>query len=293
MPESMTGFGQAQATADGIDVVVELRSVNHRHLDLRFKMPSDLQPLQRDLTRTLKTTIERGHVEVRVHVGRDQQTAPQVGVDLSLAKAWYAALSQVSEALDLAHGPDLRTIAMQPGIMTVQRPEEDADKVKPLVLAALSQAATELQRSRQTEGAALAADLTGRVATLRALQAELDDLSADVVVQQRARLHERVAKALKAVGQELDPARVAQEVVLLSDKSDITEELVRVRGHLDAVQAALSEERPGKRLGFLAQELLREFNTVGSKSGALAITERVVAAKVELEKVREQVLNLA
>mgnify|MGYP002628864767 CR=1 FL=1 len=293
MPESMTGFSAAHVTTCGLDVRVEMRSVNHRHLDLRFKLPPTLTALHGELNALVRAQIDRGHIDVIVVIGRDEQATPDVRVDLPLARAWHRALTEVAAGLSLPDGPDLALIVGQPGVLVVSRPETELAHVQPAVVDAVQQATAALVANRAQEGAALTEDLVTRLASLRTLLAQLEGLAATIVTVQRERLHDRVTRALAETGHDLDPGRLAQEVVMLSDKSDITEELVRLRGHLEATDTLLTQARPGKKLGFLAQEILREFNTIGSKSGALAITERVVSAKVELEKVREQVLNLA
>lgn len=293
MPESMTGFSTAQVVAEGVEVHVEMRSVNHRHLDLRLKLPAELTALQGELTKMVRKQLDRGHIDARVVVRRDEENSPQVQVDLPLAQAWHTALTELTDALNLAQGPALDLIVSQPGVLQIARPEEDVARMKPVVIAAMAQAISGLVKSRQDEGAALAVDLCARLENLQTLRGELAELSVAVVAEQHQRLRDRVTRVLEQTGHTLDQNRLAQEVVLLSDKSDVTEELVRLAGHLAAAESTLQTATPGKRLGFLAQEILREFNTVGSKSGALAITECVVSAKVEIEKVREQVLNLA
>lgn len=293
MPESMTGFAAATVSAEGVEARVELRSVNHRHLDLRVKLPAELASLQGALTKIVRAQVDRGHVDLRVNVSRDERAEPEVRVDHLLAAAWQKALQDVSDTLALGETPTLQLIVDQPGVLAISRPENDLPLVSPVIVTAVEEATAELVASRLAEGEALAVDLRARLANLQTLHEELEALAETVVTAQRARLHQRVSKALTAAGHELDPGRLAQEVVMLSDKSDVTEELVRLRGHLHAARTTLETQRPGKRLGFLAQEILREFNTIGSKSGALEITERVVSAKVEIEKVREQVLNLA
>ncbi len=293
MPESMTGFGAGRATGDGVDVRAELRSVNHRHLDLRFKLPPELSALQPKLTAAVRAHLDRGHVEVRVHVARDAAVAPEIRLDLPLAQAWHGALTALADAVGLSAPDDLRMLVSQPGVATVARPEEALERVEPLVLAAVTRGTEALLARRLVEGASLAVDIRGRLDHLRAIHAELEAEAPAVLAYQRERLQTRVDKALANAAAQVDPSRLEQEVVLLSDKSDITEELVRLAGHFDAAERALATPRPGRQLGFLAQEILREFNTTGSKSNALAVTERVVAAKVEIEKIREQVLNLA
>ena len=291
MPESMTGYGVGRATTAELDVSVELRSVNHRHLDLRVKLPSGLQALQSGVTAQLRAALDRGHVEARVHVTEDRQTSQRVQVDAALANELKSALEQLATETGLTPPENVKQLVNFPGVLRVESRELAADAVKPLLTEACAAAIEQLVEHRLSEGAVLAQDLTARVERLQQIHSQLQTLAPQVLAALRERLKARVEEALSAT--QLDPARFEQEMVILSDKSDITEELVRLAGHLGAAHAALSERCPGKRLGFLAQEVLREFNTIGSKSNSLEVTEKVVAAKVELEKFREQVLNLA
>ncbi|MCB9738103.1 MAG: YicC family protein [Deltaproteobacteria bacterium] len=291
MPASMTGFGVGQAENAGVQARVELRSVNHRNLDPRFRMPSSLGALQAPWTERLRESLGRGHIEVSVDVQRRADLPPEIRVDHALAGAWHRALSDLAGALALEPTVPLTTLIAQPGVVTVQRPEEDAEASAAAAGAAFEAALQGLMQTRAEEGARLVEDLLARVDAIDALRGEVEALAGEALPAARERLRSRVADALD--GATLDPARLEAEIVLIADRSDVTEEVVRLGGHLLACRAALVEETPGRKLGFLVQELLREVNTIGSKAGALAITERVVAAKVEIEKVREQVLNLA
>tara|TARA_B100001094_G_scaffold144731_1_gene140214 strand:+ start:77 stop:940 length:864 start_codon:yes stop_codon:yes gene_type:complete len=287
----MTGYGVGRASSAQLDVTVELRSVNHRHLDLRVKLPGALQSLQQSLTAQLRKALDRGHVEARVRVNDDTESTSQIQLNLPLAKELKAALDQLAAETDLQPIDHVRQLLQQPGILRVEATELDAKAIKPVLETACADALKQLMRHRNEEGERLAVDLQGRVETLKALHSELETSAPEVLSGLRKRLKDRIEDALK--GSTVDPIRFEQEVVMLSDKSDITEELVRLRGHLQTCEDALQSQRPGKRLGFLAQELLREFNTIGSKSNSLTVTERVVTAKVEIEKFREQALNLA
>lgn len=290
MPTSMTGFGAGSASADGVDARVQLRSVNHRNLDVRFRLPTALASLQAPLTERLRAELERGHVDVQVEVQRADGVGPEVRVDVPLARAWQRSLAQLADALDLADPPKLELIVAQPGVATVVRPEEDAAAGEAATLAAFEQALAELGASRAAEGDRLAADLGARLDALDAGRLAIEALATSTLDEARERLRGRVTSLLGDV--RLDPARLETELVLIADRSDVTEELVRLAGHVVACRAALTEPAAGRKLTFLSQELLREVNTIGSKCSALAITEHVVAAKVEIEKIREQVQNL-
>ncbi len=291
MPASMTGFGAGDAAVAGVVARVELRSVNHRSLDPRFRLPHALAHLQAGLTEQLREALGRGHVDVHVELRRDADARPEVRVDIALATAWQQSLAELAEALGQVEAPGLELIVAQPGVMTVSRPEEDVEAGEQATTAAFAAALAQLQASRDAEGERLARDLEARLAALDTLRLEVAALAAQVLPEARDRLRHRVGELLGDAT--LDSARLETEIVLVADRSDVTEELVRLAGHLQACRATLDEPAPGRKLSFLSQELLREVNTIGSKSNTLAITERVVAAKVEIEKIREQVQNLA
>lgn len=288
----MTGFGAGSASDGAISVRVELRSVNHRGLDIRFRMPSSLVELQPELAAALRQRELRGHVDILVELSRNESTEPTVRVDTGLARAWQRSFAALAHDLQLAEGPTLALIVAQPGVAQVARPDDDAAAIGATLRTAFAEALYALIASREAEGARLADDLHQRLVALATLREEIADLAEPALRASHERLHERVA-ALIGGERGLDATRLELEIALIADRTDLTEELVRLDGHLHACRVALNTPSSGRKLGFLVQELLREINTIGSKCSSLAITERVVAAKVEIEKIREQVLNLS
>lgn len=293
MPQSMTGHGVGQGHANGWVAQVELSSVNHRHLDLRFRLATPSPALQARLATAVQARLGRGHVTVQLDVSRAEGAAAGVHVDKALARAWADALREVAQAAGLSGSPTPAEVAAMPGVVRLERPDDRFEELCDLVMPALEAALDGMLVSRRAEGERLLADLTPRVEALRGLHAQVLALAADLVDHRRERLRARVTDALQEHSIALDEARLEHELVLFADRTDITEELVRLQGHLDAFEDALKQDEPGRKLGFLAQELLREVNTIGSKTTDLTITGHVVEAKVEIERLREQVANIA
>ncbi len=287
----MTGFGRGIAEQAGLRATVDIRSVNHRFLDLKLRGAAIPPALEEVLTARLRAALERGSVAVAINVTRISRdgAAPGQAIDPVAAAAAYAQLAALATQLGLP-GPDLALVLAQPGVIsTAERTEDD-----PPLLPALDAALVQLDRMRTTEGAALAADLTARFDELTALRTQIATLAAAVPHQLTKRLQERISRLLDGhEATNVDPARLAQEVALLADRSDVTEELVRLASHLDQARSLITgTASAGRRLDFLVQEIGRELNTIGSKSTITEISAAIVDGKAVLEKVREQVQNV-
>jgi uncharacterized protein (TIGR00255 family) len=291
VPYSMTGFGAAEGSVAGGRLRVEIRTVNHRHFNLAPKLPADLSALEPDLRERLRKEFDRGHVAVQVRWSEyPARAAGGIGVDLERARLVAARLRELQSALGLAGELSLELIARQPEVLTTSSDGElevQWAEVEPIV----GEAATECRAMRGREGHALAAELRHRVKEMEELAALIAERAPERLTRERDRLRAAVVQLLD--GRQMDENRLAQEIAFQADRLDITEELVRFRAHAAAVREALAGERPaGKQLGFLAQELGREVNTIGSKANDAEITQHVIAMKGELEKFREQLENL-
>ena len=293
MPQSMTGIGFGRASNEQWSATVELRSVNHRHLDLRFRLGPHGHALQPLLTKTIKAAIVRGHIDAHVAIARQAGRPPRVELDLELASSLGEALRAVGAAIGDERPPSAVDVAAMPGVLELEQPDDHSDAVADVVTEAAAQAVAELLVARRAEGAHLASDLSDRLTGLRQLHGELAELAIELVPARRAQLQERLGEAMAALRLPVDEGRLEHELVMFADRTDLNEELVRLEGHLAAFGRTLESDQPGRKLGFLTQELLREINTIGSKSNSLQITEKVIAAKIEVERLREQVLNLA
>ena len=291
MPNSMTGFGAAEGPVSGGRLRVEIRTVNHRHFNLAPKLPVDLSVLETELRERLRREFDRGHIAVQVRwTELPPRAMAAVTVDLERAKVVASRLRELQSALGLAGDVTLELVARQPDVLTASTdggPEASWADVEPIV----AQAAAECRVMRAREGQALTVELRDRMAAIEELADRVAERAPGRLVRERDRLRAAVAELLD--GRPVDDGRLAQEIAFQADRLDITEELVRLRAHAEAVRAALAADRPaGKQLGFLAQELGREVNTIGSKANDAEITRHVIAMKGELEKFREQLENL-
>jgi uncharacterized protein (TIGR00255 family) len=287
----MTGFGSAEDRVLRGRLRIEIRTVNHRYFNPQLKLPADLAGVEIEMRERLRQLLERGHVAVTARWVDMPGPERELTIDLTRAKQVVAAAQQLKKKLKLKGSVDLAFVARQPDVLTStngasEQPVQWAD-VQPIV----ERAAKDVVAMREREGQALATELNGRLDALEA--------AARIVEEQApARLtaeHERLKRAVAELTAQttVDEQRLALEIALLADRVDITEELVRFRAHVAAARAALrSDQAVGKQLGFLAQELLREVNTMGSKANDARITQTVIAMKGDLEKFREQLENL-
>lgn len=293
----MTGFGRGIAEQGRVRATVDVRSVNHRFLDLKLRGAS-LQPaLEEAVSARVRAAVERGSLAVTVHIARAGEGGARI--DHAVARAAHAMLADLARELALP-APDLALVLQQPGVViTGDDHRDEADDLA--VLAALDAALAQLTAMRHTEGAALARELTSRIDELVALRTSIAKLAADVPERTQKKLHERLRKLLQDEASDrandiaawLDPGRLAQEIAVLADRADVSEELVRLESHLAQARALIEgTSASGRRLDFLVQEIGRELNTIGSKSAMAEISSAVVEAKAVLEKVREQVQNV-
>ena len=293
MIRSMTGYGRAEAAGGRTILSVECKSVNHRNLDVSLKLPRVLGGFESDARRLIQSAMQRGRVDVSVAVTAAEGTVLNpLSVNLAQAREYAEAARGLAEALDLTEGPSLGWVMAQSGVLTR---EEQAplspEEAWPLLERALSAALAALVERRETEGRALGQELAGLGAVLAGHVDTVARRAPAAVERRAARLRERMQTML--AGAEIDQARLATEVAVWADKTDVTEEMARLRAHLAQLAALLAGDGPvGRTLDFLIQEINREVNTVGSKADDLEISQAVIAAKSTLEKMREQVANL-
>jgi len=287
----MTGFGSAEDRVLRGRLRIEIRTVNHRYFNPQLKLPADLAGVEIEMRERLRQLLERGHVAVTARWVEGPGPEREVTIDLSRAKQVVAAAQQLKKKLKLKGTIDLAFVARQPDVLTATngasaQPVQWSD-VQPIV----EKAARDVVAMREREGQALSTELNNR---LDALEAAAGTVEAQAPARLKAE-HERLKRAVAELTAQtsVDEQRLALEIALLADRVDITEELVRFRSHVAAARAALrSDQAVGKQLGFLAQELLREVNTMGSKANDARITQTVIAMKGDLEKFREQLENL-
>jgi uncharacterized protein (TIGR00255 family) len=291
---SMTGFGRAKGTVgDDWTVEVVARSVNHRFLDLNVKVKEQEIELEPVLRRVFSRHIARGKVEVSLRLRRATPAPTVISIDEGLLEALLARFAALSERYPVSGRLEARDLLMIPQIFSVESSVDGFTEEDVAALGEIArQAARELVAMREAEGALVAADLAERIAFLEKRLAELTGRRGEIVRRNLDNLRERLRLLTSEAG--LDPGRLEQEAALAVDRSDIAEELQRLEGHLSQFGSLLesSREPVGKKLDFLAQEILRELNTLGSKGRDLQMIREVLDMKSEIEKIREQVQNL-
>ena len=286
----MTGYGRGTCEVAGRRLVVEVRSVNHRFLELKLRMPWADAALESHVTAAIRARLSRGAVTISV---RDEGggTGQAVRADVGLARQYHHALTEIRAAVGLEEPVSLALVAAQPGVISVGEGVTDPEALWRAIAPGLEAALDALVAARGREGEALRADLQQRLGTLERMQRELGALTAEAPENYRKKLRERLERALKPG--EVDAQRLAQEIAILADKADVTEELTRMAAHVAECKRLTDESGAnGRRLDFLTQELNREVNTIGAKSQSAPVAARVVDAKAEVERLREQIQNV-
>jgi uncharacterized protein (TIGR00255 family) len=294
----MTGFARVRKTYAQGEIAVSMKSVNHRGLDLQFHLPPELEPLESEIRGALKQGLARGHVQVSISIA--PSSAGGAGaLNRPLFEAYLRAFREAAEILDIQARPDPNAALQMPGMLGAAGQEELgalSDDAAKAALDAVAEAVAALNERREWEGAAIAAEMRRRCDAVCGLVRRMEEIRAGATPAFQRRLREKLAELLDGAG--IEPQRLVQEAALLADRTDIAEELLRLRTHagqLDEMMAAGGEV--GKRLEFLLQEMNREANTILSKTGGLGdlgltMTDLALAAKSEIDKIREQSLNL-
>ena len=291
----MTGFARLRWTAAEGELVLSVKALNHRGLDIHFYLPAELDPYEAALRVAVKRHLSRGHVEIRASFVRPASAAAG-GLNTALMETYLAAFRAAAERFSLAGEPDINIALRMPGMLQQMPDLEPNAGMELFLVAAVEDAMTELNRFREREGAELAALLRRRCSTIRAAAAEIEQLRAQALPAFQARLQQRLTELL--AGCQVEPHRIVQETAILADRSDIGEELDRLRIHTIEFDGILDTGGElGKKLDFLSQELNREANTMLSKTNGIgdlgmSITAKALAIKADIEKIREHTLNL-
>lgn len=287
---SMTGYGRGENRQKNMAVALEVKSINHRHLEAVVKLPGGLWELENTIKEKISQVIRRGRVEVYLHMLTPVAGTHEPVVDTALASKYLQALRQAGQTLKLKGEPDLVQITKLPNVVRVEERPIKTSTIRPMVEAALKQALQRLLAMRRAEGKKLAADIKKRLANLKQLTGQIKKRYAGHIKEEEKRLQKKLSQLLKVDGGEVK--RLAQEACLKHIRSDITEELVRLNAHFYQFGKFMSSQEPvGRRLDFLLQEMNREINTVGAKASDTQMAHQVVMVKEELEKIREQVQN--
>lgn len=290
-PLSMTSFGRGESVAGNTAWTVEIRSVNHRYCDISFKLPRKYAVLEDRMKKEITSFYSRGHIDVMLSYVSSGVASATLQVNMELAREYQRSLQTLSDGLSLPAPNDLAMIAGYRDVIVASEPEEDIEAIWPAIRTALLAALQGGLAMREQEGAALKDDLLSRLQTLEITADEIEKQAPELVRKKEATLKERLDNLLKGV--DIDPVRLAQEVAVMADKADVTEELVRLRSHCRQFFHFLKLDEPvGRRLDFLMQEFLREINTMASKINDAGVAHMAVELKNEVEKMREQVQNL-
>lgn len=291
MIRSMTGFGAAAVLDGAFSVRVEARSVNHRFLQVKTRLPSELAHLEGELEGVVKKALERGVVTLHVAVER-AASARVAKLDEGVARAYRDQLQALAKALGIAADVQLETLIELPGVVASPDPSTEVEHEAKLVEQAVRGALAKLVTMREAEGRSLLADMQKQKDGIRALVAKIEERMPKVVVEHHAALQKRVDQLLG--GRDVvKQADLARELALLAERMDVSEELTRLTSHLGQLDALLAKEKPvGRELDFLVQEFLREANTIGAKCSDATIAHTVVELKTLIERLREQVQNV-
>ena len=291
MLKSMTGYGRVKVENDLREITVELRSVNHRYLDLNIKVPRIYGYLEEMVSKQAQAAIARGKVDIFVSVRAKEGADIRVSPNMAVIQGYVDAIRKVSETYGLSDEATALSLLRLPDAMEQSKEEADADQLKAEVSAVLDQALTEYNAMREKEGARLVEDVTYRAGLIAQSVDFVEQRSPDCVEEYRQRIAARMTEILD--GTELAQQRILQEAALYADKVNVTEEIVRLRSHLAQLESMLkSPVAIGRKLDFLVQEMNRETNTIGSKANDFQIAKTVVDMKAEIEKIREQIQNL-
>ncbi len=295
MIRSMTGYGEGETVTEAGRVRVELRTVNHRYLNVNSRLPLALSRMEPELREWLRGPFSRGHVNCTVRIEKDDAaSAAGFRIDEERVTGYLALFRELSDRFGVGGAPDLSLLTRFNDVIVRADPEGETAEITPAQLReAVLAAAEQTNRMRESEGLRLHRDLEERVDSIEAALSEIENLAPERLRSERDRLRGAVRELLDGVAP--DETRIAQEIVMLAERWDVNEELVRFRSHIELVRELLdssSEEPVGKRLGFLVQEMHREANTIGAKANSAAIAHRVVTIKDEIERLREQVENV-
>jgi uncharacterized protein (TIGR00255 family) len=290
--KSMTGFGRGAATGENFSVGVDLKTVNNRFLDIHLRLGTELSAIEAQVKRRISTRLSRGRVDVSITLERTGEVAYEL--NRPLIAGFISALRSMQQEFEITGEPDINVLARLPGAMQPVRDGID-EKMIAGVEQAIDEALEELEQMREREGEALATEMHSRLDEISQQVPIIEAAASGLADNYRARLQKKIGELLArdTQGVEVDPGRLAQEVAYLADRSDISEEIARLKSHLVQFREALSDAgETGKRLDFLLQELNREANTVLSKSTDLLIKDAALAIKGAVEKLREQVQNV-
>lgn len=286
----MTGYGKANLAEKEREYQVEIKSVNHRYLDISVKMPRVLSYLEEEVKKEIVSKVKRGKIDVFITFENNSTEGKEIKINTEIAKIYIDELKKLAKQEDLSANIEVTEISKFPDVLSIQNKQED-ERIKNELLQTVSQATENLVQMRTVEGSKIAEDLLVRIQAIQEKVKEISSLSTGLIEEYVVKLEGRIKEILK--NQEVDETRLAQEVVIYADKCSVEEEVTRLESHISQFENLLNtEEAIGKKLDFIMQEMNRETNTIGSKANNLDITNDVIDIKTELENIREQIQNI-
>lgn len=290
MIKSMTGYGKANLEKNERRYQIEIKSVNHRYLDISVKMPKQLSYLEEPIKKAIGNKVKRGKVDVFVTFENNSLEGQEIKINTELASAYIKELKKLAESENILADIQVNDIARYPDVLNIKNNQDD-EIIKQELLEVSQIAIDNLIEMRQVEGIKMAEDIIGRIDYIQGKVKEISQLSTGLIEEYVVKLEERLKQILK--GQEIDQARLAQEVVIYADKCSVEEEVTRLNSHISQFHSLINSSEPiGKKLDFIIQEMNRETNTIGSKANNLEITDRVIDLKTQIENIREQIQNI-
>lgn len=292
MIRSMTGYGKQSLNVDGREYQIEIKSVNHRYLDINIKMPKTLSYLEEAVKKEISEKIKRGKVDVFITYENNSKEGRNITINKELAKLYVEQLKELAEEEKISSNIEVMEIAKFPDILTIKADEEDK-KIKQEITQVTTEATNKIVEMKAIEGEKIAQDLLQRISKIENKIMEISSKSTGLIEEYVVKLEKRIQEILKT--EEIDKSRIAQEVVIYADKCSIQEEITRLKSHIYQFRNLITNnqnETIGKKLDFIIQEMNRETNTIGSKANNLEITNGVIDIKTEIEDIREQIQNI-
>ena len=292
MIRSMTGYGKQSLSIDGREYQIEIKSVNHRYLDINIKMPKTLSYLEDTIKKEISEKIKRGKIDVFITFENNSQEGKNIKINKELAKLYINQLKELAQEEKISSNIEVIEIAKFPDILTIKVDEED-EKIKQEIMQTTQEATNKIIEMKNIEGEKIAQDLLQRISNIENKIIEISEKSTGLIQEYVVKLEKRIQEILKT--EKIDKSRLAQKVVIYADKCSIEEEITRLKSHIYQFKNLISNnenETIGKKLDFIIQEMNRETNTIGSKANNLEITNGVIDIKTELEDIREQIQNI-
>ena len=291
MIKSMTGFGSAKGSSGRLEITVEIKSVNNRHLDCSVKIPRVFASIEETLKSIVQGNISRGKVDVSVFIDSSNADDIEIKVNQSLAKAYITALRDIAKDNELGSDISVTDLTRYPDILQASRREVDTSVLANDISEILKTALSGFDKMRCLEGERLKDDISARLIQIEELTTKAEEVSPETVTQYREKLESRITEVLQST--EIDQARILTEAAIFADRISVDEETVRLRSHIAQLRDLLEQNEPvGRKIDFLLQEFNREANTIGSKGNNTQMSKIIIDLKSEIEKIREQVQNI-